>query len=112
MTMHKRKPRPENAKSIQFPSLEELHVNLLLKLNFDDMTKFFFFNECMKAYISEDPSFISFIEKIKEKSMLARKFRTKKAQHLRRKEDEIKTRFALNPKDIEDIFDIIESEEL
>lgn len=110
--MYKRKPRPENAKFIQFPSLEELHVNLLLKLNFDDMTKFFFFNECMKAYISEDPDFISFVEKIKEKSMLARKFRTKKAQELRKKEEEIKNKFALDTQDIEDIFDIIESEEL
>ena len=112
MTVHKRKPRPENAKTIQFPSLEELHVNLLLKLNFDDMTKFFFFNECIKAYIAEDPTFLPFIDKIKEKSMLARKFRTKKARHLRKKEQEIKTKFALDPQDIEDIFDIIESEEL
>ena len=110
--MEKRRPRPENAKFIQFPSLEELHVNLLLKLNFDDMTKFFFFNECMKAYIAEDPTFIPFIEKIKEKSMLARKFRTKKAKQLRARELEIKEKFALDPEDIEDIFDIIESEDL
>ena len=66
--MQKRRPRPENAKFIQFPSLEELHVNLLLKLRFDDITKFFFFNECMKAYIIEDPDFMPFLEKLKQKS--------------------------------------------
>lgn len=109
--MYKRKPRPEDAKTIQFPSLEELHVNLLLKLKFDDITKYFFFNECMKAFITEDPDFMPFLEKMKEKSMLARKFRTKKARELRKKEQEIKDRFALNTNDIEDIFDMIEHEE-
>ena len=110
--MRKRKPRPEDAKFIQFPSLEELHVNLLLKLNFDDVTKFFFFNECMKAYITEDPLFMPFAAKMKEKSMLSRKFRTKKAKELREKERIVRNKFALNSADIEDIFDIIESEEL
>jgi hypothetical protein len=109
--MYKRKPRPENAKTIQFPSLEELHVNLLLKLKFDDVTKYFFFNECIKAYITEDPEFMPFLEKMKDKSMLARKFRTKKARELRKKEQEIKNKFALNVRDIEDIFDLIEEEE-
>jgi len=109
--MYKRKPRPEDAKTIQFPSLEELHVNLLLKLKFDDITKYFFFNECMKAFITEDPAFMPFLEKMKEKSMLARKFRTKKARELRKKEQEIKNKFALDTRDIEDIFDMIEHEE-
>ena len=43
--------------------------------------------------------------------MLARKFRVKKAQELRSKEEEIKNKFALNPREIENIFDFIESEE-
>jgi len=109
--MYERKTRPENAKFIQFPSLEELHVNLLLKLKFDDVTKYFFFNECMKAYITEDPDFMPFLEKMKEKSMLSRKFRTKKAKALRKKEQDIKNKFALDLQDIEDIFDTIEKEE-
>jgi hypothetical protein len=109
--MYKRKPKPKDAKAIQFPSLEELHVNLLLKLKFDDITKYFFFNECMKAYIKEDAEFMPFLEKMKEKSMLARKFRSKKARELRKKEQEIKNKFALDVRDIEDIFDMIEHEE-
>ena len=107
----KRKPKPKDAKTIQFPSLEELHVNLLLKLKFDDITKYFFFNECMKAYITEDPDFMPFLQRMKERSMLARKFRTKKAQQLRKKEQEIKNKFALDVQDIEDIFDMIGEEE-
>tara|TARA_R100000152_G_C6609405_1_gene63787 strand:+ start:215 stop:550 length:336 start_codon:yes stop_codon:yes gene_type:complete len=106
--MKKRKAKPEDAKSIFFPSLEELHVNLMLKLNFDDMTKFFFFNECIKGYIKEDPELMPFIEKIKEKSMLARKFRLKKSRDLRKKEQEIINKFGLNEREIEDIFDMIE----
>ena len=103
--MKERKSRPADAKSIHFPSLEGLHVNLMLKLNFDDMTKFFFFNECIKGYIIEDPDLMPFITKIKEKSMLARKFRLKKAKTLREREEEIKNKFALNADEIENIFD-------
>jgi len=109
--MNKRKSKPENAKLIMFPSLEELHVNLMLKLNFDDLTKFFFFNECVKGYLLEDKDLMPYINKIKEKSMLAKKFRLKKTRQLRKKEQEIIKKFALNKNEIEDIFDIIESGE-
>ena len=110
--MRKRSSKPENAKMIQFPSLEELHANLTIKLNFDDMTKFFFFNELIKGYISEDADLIPFIKKIKEKSMLSKKFRLKKSSEIREKEKEMIAKFGLNKNDIEDIFDIIEKEDI
>ena len=110
--MKKKNPVPEGGKYIQFPSMTSLDANLILKLNFDDLTKYFFFNEYIKSYLSEDPDLIPFIEKIKEKSMLARKFRLKKTKELRKKEQEIIKKFGLNEREIENIFDIIESEEL
>jgi len=106
--MKKRKAIPEDAKYIQFPSLGSLDINLVIKLNFDDITKFFFFNEYVKAYLTEDSDLMPFINKIKEKSMLARKFRLKKSKEIRKKEQDIINRFGLNPYEIEDIFDIIE----
>lgn len=90
-----------------FPSLETLDVNLIVKLNFDDITKFFFFNEYIKGYLEEDEDLMPFINKVKETSMLARKFRLKKAKKLRKKEQEIINRFGLNQKEIENIFDLI-----
>jgi len=105
-------PVPEGAKNIIFPSMTDLDVNLILKLNFDDITKFFFFNEYVKAYLIEDPDLMPFIAKVKEKSMLARKFRLKKSQELRKKEKEIIKKFGLKNDEIENIFDIIESEEI
>jgi hypothetical protein len=110
--MKKRKSQPANAKLIMFPSLEELHVNLMLKLNFDDVTKYFFFNEYIKSYLCEDPELMPFINQIKEKSMLARKFRLKKSQELRKKEQEMIKKFGLNSEEIENIFDMIESEDI
>jgi hypothetical protein len=103
---------PEGGKYIQFPSLEALDVNLIIKLKFDDITKFFFFNEYMKAYLAEDPALMPFIEKVKEKSMLARKFRLKKSKVLRKKEQEVIRRFGLNEEDVENIFDLIASDEI
>jgi len=52
-----------------------------------------------------------FVEKIKESSMLSRKFRLKKAKEIRKKEQDIINKFGLNQNEIEDIFDIIEREE-
>jgi len=106
----KKKSLPRDAKYIQFPSTGFLDVNLVTKLNFDDMTKFFFFNEYVKAYLSEDGDLMPFVNKIKEKSMLARKFRLKKTRELRKKEKEIINKFGLNAREIENIFDLIEED--
>ena len=109
--MKKRKARPEEAKTITIDSLETLDINLRIKLKFDDITKFWFFNEYIKGYLLDDPLLQPFIEKIKETSMMARKHKLKKNRRLREKEKNIINKFGLNPNDIEDIFDLIESEE-
>ena len=108
--MKKRKIVPEDAKYIRVPSLGTLDANLRIKLKFDDITKFWFFNEYIKAYLLEDPTLMPFINKIKESSMLSRKFKLKKANELRKKEQDIINRFGLNQNEIEDIFDMIERE--
>tara|TARA_R100001509_G_scaffold17313_1_gene8701 strand:- start:149 stop:478 length:330 start_codon:yes stop_codon:yes gene_type:complete len=109
--MKKRKAKPEEAKTITIDSLETLDTNLRIKLKFDDITKFWFFNEYIKGYLLDDPLLQPFIEKIKESSMMARKHKLKKNRQLLEKEKEIKNKFGLNPDEIEDIFDLIESEE-
>lgn len=109
--MRKRKAKPEEAKTITIDSLETLDTNLRIKLKFDDITKFWFFNEYIKGYLLDDPLLQPFIEKIKETSMMARKHKLKKNRQLREKEKEVINRFGLDPNEIEDIFDLIESEE-
>ena len=61
----KKKNLPSDAKYIQFPSTGFLDANLITKLNFDDMTKYFFFNEYIRAYLDEDEALMPFINKIK-----------------------------------------------
>ena len=109
--MRKRKAKPEEAKTITIDSLETLDTNLRIKLKFDDITKFWFFNEYIKGYLLDDPLLQPFIEKIKESSMMARKHKLKKNRQLLEKEKEMRNKFGLNPDEIEDIFDLIESEE-
>ena len=108
--MKKRKAKPKEAKYIQVPTLESLDANLRIRLKFDDVTKFWFFNEYIKAYLTDDPALMPFINKIKESSMLARKFRLKKYKEIKKKEQDIIKRFGLNQGEIEDIFDLIERE--
>ena len=109
--MRKRKAKPEEAKTITIDSLETLDTNLRIKLKFDDITKFWFFNEYIKGYLLDDPLLQPFIEKIKESSIMARKHKLKKNRQLLEKEKEIKNKFGLNQNEIENIFDLIESEE-
>ena len=109
--MKKRKAKPEEAKTITIDSLETLDTNLRIKLKFDDITKFWFFNEYIKSYLLNDPLLQPFIEKIKESSMMARKHKLKKNRQLLEKEKEVRNKFGLNPDEIENIFDLIESEE-
>ena len=80
--MKKRKAKPEEAKTITIDSLETLDTNLRIKLKFDDITKFWFFNEYIKGYLLDDPLLQPFIEKVKETSMLARKYKLKKNRQL------------------------------
>lgn len=109
--MKKRKAKPEEAKTITIDSLETLDTNLRIKLKFDDITKFWFFNEYIKGYLLDDPLLQPFIQKIKETSIMARKRKLKKNRQLYEKEKEIISKFGLDPNEIEDIFDLIESEE-
>ena len=109
--MKKKKTLPKDAKYIQVPTLESLDTNLRIRLKFDDVTKFWFFNEYIKAYLTDDPTLAPFINKIKESSMMARKFRLKKHKELKKKEQDIVNRFGLNQDEIEDIFDLIERED-
>jgi len=109
--MRKRKAKPEEAKTITIDSLESLDTNLRIKLKFDDITKFWFFNEYIKGYLLDDPLLQPFIKKIKETSMMSRKNKLKKNRQLYKKEKDIINKFGLNSNDIEDIFDLIESEE-
>ena len=109
--MRRRKAKPEEAKTITIDSLETLDTNLRIKLKFDDITKFWFFNEYIKGYLLDDPLLQPFIEKVKETSMMARKHKLKKNRQLREKEKEVINKFGLDPNEIEDIFDLIESEE-
>ena len=108
--MKRKKATPKDAKYIQVPTLESLDANLRIRLKFDDITKFWFFNEYIKAYLNDDPSLAPFVKKIKESSMLSRKFRLKKYKDIKKQEQDIINRFGLDQNEIENIFDIIERE--
>ena len=66
LTNESKKVKTEDAKAIVFNSLEPLDIELRIKLKFDDITKFWFFNEYIKAYLLDDPLLQPFIQKVKK----------------------------------------------
>ena len=96
-------------KKICFESNDKMHADLKIKLHYDDLRIKEFFNHVVQAYIEEEPHFIDFINKLKEEKNISKrkKMLTKK---MRNNQREVKEKFALEPGEIESIFDILEKE--
>ena len=99
----------ENKKQICFESNAKLHADLKICLHRDEIKIKHFFNEVVKGYINNDKNMTAFIEKVKEKKGISLS-RRKKDKESRHEQQSIINQFALNEKDIESIFDILEKE--
>lgn len=97
--------------TLYYDSTDSVYVRLIMKLEYEKLTKTEFFRAIVNGFIDEDRDITSFIEKYKERKEID----TKRSRRMIKKErDEsaaIDRKFALSPEDIENIFDLIESEE-
>jgi|688.fasta_scaffold591627_2 hypothetical protein len=89
---------------------DTLHARLRLQLGYDKMTQQGFFRTVIREYLNRNPKLLEFFD---EQSVKPKR-RKKNVEDDRAEEKKNIQTFALDEKDIEDIFDIIakESEDL
>ena len=83
---------------------------LRIRCKHDSINQSFFFRAMITGYIESDPLIVEFLNKFKEKHSIQGQ---KKREYIRRMQaegQETKQKFALNNAEINNIFDIIESE--
>jgi len=96
---------------ITFP--EKTHVDFIIRLKNDDFpNQSQFFREIIYAYINKDPLFLDFIDSIKLKKSKYNKNRNPKNRKLIEDGELIIKDFGLDQEEIENIFDILEQNDI
>ena len=97
-------------KIIQFESTFKKHGDLKIRLHYDELKSRDFFNAIVEGYVNRDERIISFVDDVKKDKQISL-VKRKKANKAYAGAKRIKKQFALDPQEIENIFDIIEQEE-
>lgn len=97
-------------KRVVFRENDTTHASLRVRLHYDGVKQSEFFRGCIEAYLNMDNHFMAFMETLKSDKSSLSKDRNKKSKKLREKGQELKDHLALDSKEIENIFDMIEEE--
>ena len=97
-------------KRVVFRENDTTHANLRVRLHYDGVKQSQFFRGCIDAYLNQDKDFMAFMETLKSETGSLSKLRNEKSKKLREKGEELKNSLALDPAEIENIFDMIEEE--
>ena len=97
--------------TLYYDSTDTVYVNLVMKLEYEKLTKTEFFRALVEGFIHDNPHIAAFIEEHKENKQIDNKRSRRMIKKEREKAQEIDRRFGLTSDDIENIFDLIEMEE-
>jgi len=97
--------------SLYIDSQDSVYVRLIMKLEYEKLTKTEFFRAIVHGFIDDDKNINSFIERYKEQKEIDSKRSRRMIKKEREKAADIDKRFALSSEDLENIFDLIESED-
>ena len=103
-------PDAEKRKKIMFYESEERQTKLRVRCNFDGITQSQFFRMMVTGYIEHDELIFSFMDRYKEKHGAQGQQKRNKIKTIRNKTSNNSKKFSLDREEIEDIFDIIETE--
>ena len=98
-------------KQICFEDFDKNHADLKIRLYYDGLRQNEFFRLMMRKYIDKDVNMMKIIDEYKEEKGNQSAQNRKKSKQLVEKGRELQNAFALNPEDIEVIFDILEKEQ-
>ena len=91
----------------------QLHEELKVRLYYDQIkTQSEFFRYCVESYLEQEPLFMRFLDEYKINKNVQSKARTRRSIKLRDEGVRLMEELALSDTDIQNIFDILETEEL
>mgnify|MGYP003131245471 CR=1 FL=1 len=93
--------------SLYYDSTDTVYVNLIMKLEYEKLTKTEFFRAIVDGFVGDDENINNFIKEYKEKKLVDSKRGRRLMAKERQEAEEINRKFALSPEDIENIFDLI-----
>ena len=97
-------------KKVIFYALDKDHAELRIRIHYDGMTQGSFFRGLLVGYLNRDENIIAYINKYKEEFSLQNKNRRNKIKKMDKARLDTIEKFALNKEEIENIFDILESD--
>jgi len=97
-------------KQVCFEDFDKNHADLKIRLHYDGLYQNEFFRLMMKKYINKDENMIKIIDEYKDQKGNQSKLNRKKSKQLIQKGREVEEQFALNPDEIESMFDLLEKE--
>ena len=100
----------EHDKKIIFYDSNRRHVDLKIRLKYDEITQSEFFRCLITGYLDKDEGIISYLDSYAQRKKKRSKLKTKAANDLLEDGNQIKNVFALDENEIENIFDILEQE--
>ncbi len=94
--------------TLYYDSTDSVYVRLIMKLEYEKLTKTEFFRAIVSGFIGEDKNINTFIENYKEQKEIDSKRSRRMIAKERKETEEIDRKFGLTSEDIENIFDLIE----
>ena len=97
-------------KTVQFTDDTRRYADLRIRLHYDGLRQGEFFRSLVLGYLERDEDLMNFLEKVKEKISRYSKSKRNKLRKTDEKRQDIIGQFALDDKEIESIFDLLEEE--
>ena len=103
-------PSVESRKKFMFYDSEENQVKLKIRCSFDGLTQSQFFRMMIAGYVENDELVLAYIKECKEKYGMQGQQKRNKIDQLQKDKKNTEKKFSLKQNEIENIFDIIETE--
>ena len=100
----------KDRKNVVFLFPSKLHADFRARLVYDEIPLTKFIHHCVLSYLDNDPLILELLNKYKEKNGVQNKAKRRKNLQLIEKGAKLEGTFNLNNEEIDDIYDILESE--
>jgi hypothetical protein len=103
-------PPADKRKKLMFYDTEENQTKLKIRCQFDGFSQSQFFRLMLEGYINNDEDVLEYLKKCKEKYNIQGQHKRNKIDSIMKDRKDMQKKFALKSDEIENIFDILESE--